>query len=369
MERVVNVNGQDIGTVTLDAPVLRHPGNPILTARDVNAVWADPGLQVVTAHNAGVAVIDGVTTMVFRSHLRCGMSVLGRARSADGVGGWVVSARPVMVPATPLDAYGPRADQPAIIEMESGGLEDARLNPVGATIAMTYSAYHALQPNRVRVAMATTADGEHFTRHGAMLDRDMRNVVLFPERIDGRYTGLFRPNDNLPGDTGGAYTRIHLGTTADLVAGPWDIDPDPVMVTGAGPSAFSAKIGPGAPPIRTRHGWLSLFHGVRTTMDGNPYVLGVALHDLADPRIVAMSAIPILFPTAADCRVREDEYVHVPHVVFSCAMTRRPDGTLFLYYAGNDTVMNVAFSHEDVLAELVTGYGQDPLTGRLLYTP
>ena len=44
--------------------------------------------------------------------------------------------------------------------------------------------------------------------------------------------------------------------------------------------------------------------------------------------------------------------MHVPNVVFSCAMVPTGDGTLLVYYAGNDTVMNVAATHEDVLVEL-----------------
>ena len=42
----------------------------------------------------------------------------------------------------------------------------------------------------------------------------------------------------------------------------------------------------------------------------------------------------------------------MPNVVFSCGLVRRSDGSLLIYYGGNDTVMNVAVSHEDVLAEL-----------------
>ena len=82
-----------------------------------------------------------------------------------------------------------------------------------------------------------------------------------------------------------------------------------------------------------------------------------------------MSSIPVLFPCRADCRVAETDYVHVPNVVFSCGMLRRADGTLLIYYAGNDTVMNLAFSHEDVLAELCLRYGQDPSSGMLRYDP
>ena len=369
MERQVDLGEGARGTVSLNEPVLRYTDNPILTSHQVNDAWRTPRLQVVTVHNAGAAVVGAQTLLLFRSHLRPGLSVLGLARSDDGVTGWAVDPRPVLVPAGPGDRYGAHVDPERVAAMESGGVEDARINPVdGGGFAITYSAYDGRLPNQVRVALATTDDFAEITRHGPMLERDMRNVVLFPERIDGRYVGLFRPNDTAA-EIGGAYTQIHIGYADDLRSGPWTIEDEPIMRTGAGPSAFSDKIGPGAPPVRTRHGWLNLFHGVRTTMDGNPYVLGVALHDADDPRTVRMSSIPVLFPTRADCRVAETDYVHVPNVVFCCGMLRRADGSLLIYYSGNDTVLNLAFSHEDVLAELCLRYGQDPHTGELCYDP
>ena len=369
MRRTVETGDGAYGTVSLHEPVLRYAGNPILTAHHVNDVWREPQQKVVTVHNAGACVVDGRIVLLFRSHLRCGISVIGLARSLDGIHGWTVDPRPVLVPATNLDVFGAHTEPAEIVAMESGGVEDARINVVEDTYAITYSAYHAHVKNRVRVALATTEDFRQITRHGPLLAQDMRNVVIFPERLDGRYVGLFRPNDTTPGDTEGAYTQIRIGFADDLRTGPWDIDEEPIMRTGRGPSAFSDKIGPGAPPVKTRHGWLNLFHGVRTTMDGNPYVLGVALHELDDPRKVKMSSIPILFPSRADCRVADTDYVHVPNVVFSCGMLRRDDGSLVIYYAGNDTVMNIAFSHEDVLAELCRLYGQDPSSGRLGYVP
>ncbi len=36
------------------------------------------------------------------------------------------------------------------------------------------------------------------------------------------------------------------------------------------------KIGPGAPPIKTDQGWLSIYHGVFRTMDGSVYRLEIA---------------------------------------------------------------------------------------------
>ena len=134
-----------------------------------------------------------------------------------------------------------------------------------------------------------------------------------------------------------------------------------------GPSAFQDKIGPGAPPMKTKHGWIDIFHGVRGTMDGNPYVLGVMLHDLSNPKKIKVSNIPVLFPSAADCRVGEEDYVHVPNVVFTCGALRLDNGAVLVYYGGNDTVMNVAVSHEDVLAELCLRYPQDAMTGKPAY--
>ena len=344
-------------TVSLDHPVIRYDGNPILNADLVNAVWTEPHRRVVTVHNAGVAVVGPETVMLFRSHLRSGISVIGLARSRDGLTDWRIEPEPFLRPA---------ADG-AFAEMEAGGVEDPRINPIDGAYAITYSAYAAHRRNQVRVLLAMTDDFSTLTRCGPLLDADMRNVVLFPERIDGRYVGLFRPNDDLPGDIGGGYREIRIGYATDLRTGPWTIAAEPVMRTVGSPGAFADKIGPGAPPVKTRHGWLNLFHGVRATMAGHPYVLGVALHDLDRPESVQLSSIPILFPSAADCRVAETDYVHVPNVVFSCAMLRRDDGSVLIYYGGNDTVMNVAVSHEDVLAELCRRYGQDPCSARLLY--
>jgi predicted GH43/DUF377 family glycosyl hydrolase len=369
MQRSVDTGDGARATVSLHEPILRYPGNPILTPRHVNEAWREPELQVTTVHNAGAAIIDGRTVLLFRSHLRCGISVLGLARSDDGIGAWTIDRHPALVPAGELDRYRTGVERAQIMEMESGGVEDARINVVEGRYLITYSAYHAQLKDRVRVALATTDDFVHFTRHGPMLDRDVRNVVIFGERINGRYVALFRPNDSTAGQTDGAYTQIRIGYTDNVLEGPWQLDDEPIMRTGRGPSAFSDKIGPGAPPVRTRHGWLSLFHGVRTTMDGNPYVLGVALHDVNDPRKIEMSSVPILFPARADCKLGDSDYVHVPNVVFSCGMLRRDDGTLIIYYAGNDTVMNIAVSHEDVLAELCRQFGQDPLTGRLVHLP
>ncbi len=357
----------ETAVVSLNNPVARYSQNPILTPADVNKIWTRPEHQVVTVHNAGIIECENQVLMLFRSHLRCGMSVLGIARSKNGLGNWQIQEQPALRPADQNDLFSSHVSRQDLIANESGGVEDPRIMHLDNTFAITYSAYSASEKNRVRVSLITSENFREFVRHGPMLDRDMRNVVIFPEKINGSYIGLFRPNDVREGDVGGIFTQIRIGYTDDWKNGTWQIEQDPVMRTGTGPSAFSDKIGPGAPPIKTPKGWLNIFHGVRTTMDGNPYVLGVALHDLHDPSQVRVSDIPILFPSASDCRVPSHSYIHVPNVVFSCGCIRKDDGTILIYYGGNDTVMNVGITHESVLTALCEKYGRHPLTNRRLY--
>ena len=359
-------NGERIN-INLNQPVARFSKNPIIIPSDVNKVWTNPAHQVKTVHNAGITILNSETIMLFRSHLRCGISILGLAKSKNGIDNWKINAEPIFKPATKKDLFAEGVDIKSIIENESGGVEDPRIIKIDNDRAITYSAYHANKKDHVRVCLATTKDFKSFIRHGGILDVNMRNMVIFPEKINNKYVALFRLNEKGGTNVDGVFTEIKIGYTNDWRSNNWHLVDEPIMKTGGGPSAFSNKIGPGAPPIKTERGWLSIFHGVRTTMDGNPYVLGVALHDLKDPARVKMSSIPILFPSAADCRVAEDDYVHVPNVVFTCGAIRKSDGTIYIYYGGNDTVMNLASTHEDVLCALCEEYGQDSLTGQLLY--
>ena len=351
----------------LSDPVIRYKKNPLVTAKDVNKVWTDPKLQTITVHNAGITEYDGDVLMLFRSHLRNGISVLGIARSKNGLDNWRIDKSPAMLPCPVKDTFGIGTNIDELIENEQGGIEDPRISQIEDTYYITYSAYHPTIAHRVRVSLATTKDFRSFKRHGPLLKTDMRNVVLFPEEIGGNYYGLFRPNDNTQEHTGGIYKQIKIGFTDNIEVGKWNFQEQPIMLQKDGPSSFSDKIGPGATPIKTKYGWINIFHGVRSTMDGNPYVLGVALHDLQDPKQVKVSNIPILFPSKADCIVTDESYIHVPNVVFSCGALRKDNGDIYIYYGGNDTVMNVAITHEDILAELCEKYPQEPASGRRLY--
>ncbi|MGI6422406.1 MAG: hypothetical protein ACOX0N_09455 [Syntrophomonadaceae bacterium] len=380
-EARVKWNGFE-GTVSINNPVLRYPGNPILTSHEVNKVWAhEARLHCYTVHNAGMAKVVGSdgqeqTIMLFRSHIADGRSVIGKAVSENGINAWRVDPQPFLLPATEKDIFAEGVDIKSMIEWEAGGVEDIRVNPVGnGSYILTYSAYQNQLPDRVKVMMAVTQDFHKVIRYGPMFQADMRNVVIFPEPDgNGRWRALLRPNDKEQeatgsGHIGGSFTQIVAGF-ASSPTGPWETG-DVIMSSGHGPSAFQAKIGPGAPPVKTRFGWLNVFHGVRSTMAGHPYSLGVAFHDLqdpTDPRKIRLSAKPILMPSLSDCLVKESDYIHVPNVVFSCGVLKGQEDTLAIYYGGHDTVMNLGLANIRILHEICNLFPMDPLSGQHLYS-
>ncbi|HIE96467.1 MAG TPA: glycosidase [Fuerstia sp.] len=268
--------------------VRRYSGNPILTKADIP-------YPVETVHNAAVVRHEDEYIMLFRSHLRTGRSIIGLARSPDG--------------------FNFKADsEPFITPAQEGAFADDYL--------ITYSAYSR---NGVRIALARTKDFVQIERVSLITQADYRNTVIFPEKFNGLYARLDRPHSEI------SPWSIWITFSPDLVF--WG-ESQLVMK----PVAYhwdEMKIGPGAPPIRTAEGWLSIYHGVFETMDGSVYRLGVALHDLHDPaRIIGVGDSWILQP--------EDPweitgYVH--NVVFTCAAVPETDGTVKIYWGGADSVM------------------------------
>jgi predicted GH43/DUF377 family glycosyl hydrolase len=86
------------------------------------------------------------------------------------------------------------------------------------------------------------------------------------------------------------------------------------------------KIGAGTPPIRTKKGWLIIYHGVSAD---KVYRAGAALLDLKNPtKILGRTKSPILEP-----KETYERYGDVDNVVFPSAACVI-DGVLFVYYGG-----------------------------------
>ena len=306
--------------------VSRYKNNPILTKKDLH-------YPVATVHNAAVVKYEGKYVMIFRSHKLNGRSILGKAVSRDGFH-FTADDNPFMVPAT----------EGVFQEYESFGLEDPGIVFLDGEFLITYSAY---SKHGVRIGLAKTKDFKTVERFSLITEADYRNVVIFPEKFGDLYARLDRPHSEIsPWSIWISYSPdLKYWGESKLIMKPlqyhWD----------------EMKIGPGAPPVKTSRGWLSIYHGVFPTMDGCVYRLGVALHDLKDPSIIiAVGDEWILQPEEI---YEITGYVH--NVVFTCGAVPEEDGSVKIYWGGADKVMCVGTANLEALVDHCLDNPRNPL--------
>ena len=332
-----------IGKLISSSCIKRHPANPILKPEDV------PYESSLT-FNAGITKFNEKYVMVFRNDVFSNPGTeqfklkdlnIGIAFSDDGVK-WNAEPKPCFTP----DLIKNDVVQQAY---------DPRLTVIDGRCYMCFAAntYHG-----IRGGIAVTDDFEQWEILHLTVP-DNRNMVLFPEKVNGNYIRLERP---FP-----MYGRCHqvgvFPTTFDL----WlSASPDcrfwgeSGLVLGVEHVPFANdKIGPGAPPIKTKKGWLTTFHAVdidesRGKNGWEPfwnkrYTLGIMLLDLDDPRkVIGIGKDPLLAPEAA----YEADVGFRQNVLFPGGMILENDGEVKIYYGAADTVECLATAHVDDLLNL-----------------
>jgi predicted GH43/DUF377 family glycosyl hydrolase len=301
---------------------VRHPGNPILTAADwpytANAVF-----------NPAAALVDGETVLLARVEARTGISHLTVARSANGIDGWTIAPEPLLAPSVAE-------------ETELWGFEDARAVWIEELdrFAITCTAYGPAGP---AVFLATTTDFSSVERHGIIKRAEDKNAALLPERVDGKWILFHRPMNAFGGSRG----AIFLSRSADLVS--WSL-PEPVLQPRHGAWWDSLRIGIGPPLIKTDHGWLLIYHGVKETVAGCIYRIGLAMLDLDEPTRVLHRRPDWVFGPSASYEREGD----VPNAVFPCGLVLdAASDSVRLYYGAADTSICLATTGLDELVEAV----------------
>lgn len=316
----------------------KYDGNPVLSAKDLPY---DSSL----VFNAGVAKFHGQYVMVFRNdygfdkaRLLAGERIphgtnLGVAFSDDGLK-WRVQDRPCfeLHDDEILRAYDPRLT-----------VLDGR-----CFMCFAVDTRHGL-----RGGVAVTDDFDRFEVLSLSVP-DNRNMVLFPEKIGGRYMRLERPFPVYSRGSGELFD-VWCSASPDLVY--WG---DARLVLGVEHVPYAnCKIGPGAPPVRTRRGWLTTIHAVFKDPDRRlcgweprgwfkEYMGGLVLLDLDDPsKIVGISREPIL---RAEHGYELDGFRG--SVIFPGGMILEDTGEVKLYYGAADTVEALATAHVEDLLQL-----------------
>ena len=297
----------------------RLESNPILSAAD----WPYP---VNSVFNPGaVRGPDGDTLLLCRVEDRRGHSHFCVARSADGVTDWRIDAAPTMVP------------DPRRHPQELWGIEDPRVTYVDelGKYVIVYTAYSWSGPG---VALALTDDFRNFERFGVVMPPEDKDAALLPRLVGGRWAMIHRPVTPQGAHIWISYSPDlrHWGNHRVVLqarrGGWWDAN----------------RIGLSPPLIETARGWLMIYHGVRVTVSGSLYRIGLALFDLANPEVCLRRGDSWVFGPEAAYERNGD----VGNVVFSCGCTLDDDGdTLNLYYGAADTSICLATASVNALLD------------------
>jgi len=316
------------------------------------------GWDSVSVFNPGAILVDGAVHMLYRAVSDVGdyVSRFGLAISEDGRRFERAVDGPV---------YEPCHDY------EVGGVEDARITRDGDGFLVTYAAVTRMpgpvyaemdfwrrsredpyieRPGSPPLGNAYTGllrspDLRTFADGGILTppEIDDRDGVLFPEKVGGRYAMLHRPSSWAGPGYGTDRPGIWLAFSDDLET--WDYgEGDRHLLMTPQADWECAKIGGGAPPIRTPAGWLIIYHGVD---EKYVYRVGAALLDLDDvSAVIARTADFLLEPEMAWEKVGI-----IPNVVFPTAALWEPGRELLVYYGAADRVVGLATAEMDELLD------------------
>lgn len=333
--------------------------NPVLTNRHVPLHWrydlnprTNPRLLerlgVNAVLNSGAIEHEGRVYLMARVEGFDRKSFFALAASDNGVDGFRFLDQPIVIPET---------DDPAtnVYDMRLVKHEDGFIYGVFCVERKDPQAAPGdLSSAVAQCGVARTSDLIHWERLGDVRtpSPQQRNVVLHPEFVDGKYAFYTRPQDGfISAGSGGG---IGFGLSASI-ENPV-LERETIIDHRAYHTIKELKNGMGAPPLKTREGWLHIAHGVRGCAAGLRYVLYAFLCDLKDPsRQIATPGGYFLAPF-------EEEYPgDVDNVTFCNGAVAREDGEVLIYYGSADTRMHVVRSDLETLLDYVLNTPADPL--------
>lgn len=297
--------------------LIRRPENPILTPKPQNS-W-----EARAVFNPSVLEIDGIVHMAYRAMSMDNTSVMGYARSSDGINFDYRSDNPM---------YGPRMPfEEKRVPNGNSGCEDPRLTLIDEKVYMLYTAYNGVESPRVALTHISKEDflaekWENWTIPVLISPPhyDNKDACILPSKINGKYMLFHRMGidvdyafvDSLDFD-GNTWLEENIWLYNRM--GLWD----------------DWKVGLSGTPIITDYGWLLMYHGVSN--EDHIYRVGIVLMDKDDPtKILGRSYYPLLEP--------QEQYEligQVNNVVFPEGMIIR-DNIVYVYYGGADSVIGVA---------------------------
>jgi len=342
----------------VDLNIYRHPANPVVR----------PGIyhwRRVVTFNPGVIRENGTVYLFERAagNLRPFICYIGMLSSRDGVTFRNVYDSPVFTPEMAGSSYGSVQD-PRVVKLDNSYYMTYAFRPYAWSSHPTgYGVPESFQTdfpgfdgdpvkNMTRSGIARSDDLHHWKHYRWATPEgiDDRDVILFPERINGRYAMLRRPL--LPEGTGNKTDRpgIRISFSEDMEH--WT---DPVLVAKPEFDWESNRIGGSIPPVRTDEGWLVIYHGVEKTdekLNTVIYRVGAMILDINDPsKVIKRCTRFIMEPET----YYEKYGLYIPNVIFPTGAYKEGD-KLYIYYGVCDTAIALAIVDIDELLLFIDKY-------------
>lgn len=271
--------------------------------------------------NPAALYLDDKVHLLYRAMSEDNTSVLGYASSKNGIDIDYRARGPVYVPQEPFEMK----TQPG----GNSGCEDPRLTLLKDRVYMCYTAYDGSNPPRVALTSISAHDfaAQKWNWAKPVLISpphiDDKDACIFSEKIKGQYVIVHRSGDDID---------LSFNENLDFDGKKWL---EEYRWIGPRQGMWDSKrVGVAAPPIKTKKGWLILYHGI--SEDG-VYRVGAVLADRGDvTRLIARTDEPIF-----ESRYPFEKVGQVGNVVFPCGVVVIHE-TLFMYYGGADQVVGVA---------------------------
>jgi predicted GH43/DUF377 family glycosyl hydrolase len=324
----------------------RYEKNPILIPNEAN--W----WESKAVFNCAILHYENKFHMLYRAigEYERYISRIGYASSSDGYS----FARSNDIALEPTKDY------------EKYGIEDPRMVEIDNQVYITYVILSAYVTDGAIVeastALATTTDFLKYTRLRVITSKGSNNkdVVLFPEKMSQQQSSVLS-SSSLSNNADGTGKYFFLHRPSSWIGSTYGVD-KPSIWLGEGNALTNfekhtlllkpeedweeLKVGAGPPPIKTRAGWLIIYHGVSRE---KVYSAGAALLDLHDPsKIIGRTKTPILEP-----KEPYEKLGDVNNVVFPTGACVVDNDKLFVYYGAADKVCCLATADLNYLLDRI----------------
>lgn len=304
----------------------RYPQNPIISTKDI--VSSHPELiDVSSVFNPGGIQYGDEILLLLRVQNRGRETLTVKATSKDGIH--------FSIDSHPIKFKGMDSLDETVFHTY-----DARITKMGDTFYV-FAAMDVV--GKCLLGIFQTSDFSSLDFLGFTGKEDIRNGILFSEKINGKYARLDRPNNKEVESGGTTGSQIWFSVSDDLLN--WEAKE---MVMEGRLHFWDEMIGAGPPPVKTEKGWLLVYHGI--AMHYQPiYQAGTVLLDLDEPwKVISRGRYNILEP-----RETWEMVGQVPNVVFPTGMivdsidehgNAKLDSEVKLYYGAADTHIGLATS-------------------------